>query len=185
MNKEIIETKEMIPVADKKACCDCLMHKKIVVITTVIGLFLLLLISFAAGVSVGFHKANFSSRFGENYERNFMGPRPDMMGHEFGPAGMMREKVGDFVGRGMRNGHGIAGTIISISDNSIVIKDRDNKENTISVNDKTIINQGRDTIKIEDLTSENEIVVIGRPGDNGVIQADLIRVFNKKENNNQ
>jgi hypothetical protein len=85
----------------------------------------------------------------------------------------------------MRNGHGIAGTIISISDNSIVIKDRDNKENTISVNDKTIINQGRDTIKIEDLTSENEIVVIGRPGDNGVIQADLIRVFNKKENNNQ
>jgi hypothetical protein len=139
MNKKIIETKEMIPVADKKACCDCLMHKKIVVITTVIGLFLLLLISFAAGVSVGFHKANFSSRVGENYERNFMGREHGPMGFDgpgmppMGPMDFLGERGGDF-----RNAHGMAGSIVSIADNTIVVKDRDNKENTVSVSDKTI-----------------------------------------------
>ena len=66
-----------------------------------------------------------------------------------------------------------------------VIKDRDNKENTISVNDKTIINLGRDTIKIGDLKNDENVVVIGKPGDNGVINADLVRVFDKGINNNQ
>jgi len=100
-----------------------------------------------------------------------------------GPIGMMREKFGEFEGRGMRNGHGVAGTIISISDNSIIIKDKDNKENTISVNDGTVINQGRDTIKIGDLKNDVEIVVIGKPGDDGVIAAELIRVFGGKVTN--
>ncbi len=179
MNNEKIETKKIISVE----------NKKIIVATVVIGLFLLLLISFAAGVSVGFHKARFSSHFGENYERNFMGPRPDARGPEFGPMGMMREKIGEFEGRGMRNGHGIAGTIISISDKNLVIKDKDNKESAVSVNDKTIINQGKNTIKIGDLKNDQKVVIIGRPGDDGVVQAGLIRVFNgvteSVQNNNQ
>jgi len=137
-----------------------------------VGIFIIALASFSAGVAVGFHKARFSFEFGENYERNFMGSR-----HEV-PMGMMPFPP-NFEGKGMRNGHGVAGTIISISDNNIVIKDKDGKENTIAVSEKTIINVGRDTIKIGDLKNDEEIVVIGRPGDDGTVNADLIRVFEK------
>ncbi len=156
-----------------------LSSKKFIIATSIVAIFIIAISFFAMGVFVGFHKARFSYGFGENYERNFMKPRPELGG----PIGMMREKLRDFEGRGMRNGHGVAGTIISISDNSIVIKDRDGKENTISVSDKTIINLGRDTIKIGDLKNDEEIVVIGKPGDNGVINADLIRVFNRNGDN--
>jgi len=136
-------------------------------ITLVIGAVLIALISFAVGMRVGFHKAKFSYKWGENYERNFAGPRGG------GPMGFMR----DFQGRDFRNGHGTAGTIVSINNNNIVIKDRDGKENTIAVTDKTIIKKNREDIKISDLKQNDQLVVVGNPGDNGVINADIIRVF--------
>lgn len=151
--------------------------KKFIVASTIVGIFILMLASFAGGVAVGFHKARFSFKFGENYERNFMAPMPGMMPP--GPMGAMKEKFGEFEGRGFRNGHGLVGTIISISENSIVIKDRDNKENTVSVSDKTVINRGKETIKFEDLKKDDEIAVIGMPGENGSIDANLIRVLIK------
>ena len=89
----------------------------------------------------------------------------------------------DFDGRGFRNAHGIAGTIISVADNKIILKDRDGQENTISVSDKTLIKRGQDTISINDLKNDDRIVVMGRPGDSGMIDADLIRVFSVNENN--
>ena len=158
-----------------------LKSKKFIIAASIVGVFIVVLVSFGMGVAVGFHKAKFSSHFGENYERNFMGPRPDMMGPD-GPMVIMRERMREFEGKGLRNGHGVAGTIISISDNNIVIKDRDNKENTISVGDKTIIKQGGSDIKISDLKNDEEIVVIGKPGEDGVVNADLIRVFDKSVN---
>jgi hypothetical protein len=161
-----------------------LKSKKFIVASAIVGIFIVALVSFAMGIAVGFHKARFSNDFGKNYERNFMGQRPGINGPA-GPMGMMGEKLRDFEGKGMRNGHGVAGTIISISENSIIIKDRDGKENTISVSDKTIINLGRDTVKIGDLKNGEEIVAIGKPGDSGVVNADLIRVFDKNRNNNQ
>lgn len=147
--------------------------KRSKILIHVISAALLLLVGFAIGAKVGLHKARFSNDFGRNYERNFMGPRRG------GPMGMFD----DFEGRGMRNPHGIAGTIISITDSNIAIKDRDNRENTIAVNDKTVIKNGRDTVKISDLKTGNEIVVLGKPGDNGVINADLIRVFENNSDN--
>jgi hypothetical protein len=155
----------------------------------VIGAFILALAIFASGVFVGFHKAKFSYKFGENYERNFMGPRRGV--EDFGgPMGMVKEKFRNFEGRDFRNSHGLAGTIVSIADNNIIIKDRDNKENTVVVSDRTIIKSGRDDIKISDLKNDEQVVVMGNPGDNGVINADLIRVFdngsasNSNNNNN-
>lgn len=143
------------------------------------------MIVFSAGVHVGLRKASYSSQWGQNYERNFIGvgrpmmdgPRPPMMGvngFDQGPRGMMRGAEG----RDFRNGHGIGGTITSISENTVIIKDRDNKENTIAVTDKTLIKSGSSDIKITDLKNDQNIVVIGKPGDNGVVNADLIRVFN-------
>lgn len=137
------------------------------VASIIVGAVLIFLVGFAAGTRVSFHKARFSNDFGKNYERNFMGPVPP------GPMGMFH----DFSGHGMRNPHGIAGSIISIAENNIVIKDRDDKENTISVTDKTVIKNQAETIKIENLKTDDKIVVLGKPDDNGTVQADLIRVL--------
>jgi hypothetical protein len=156
--------------------------KKFKIILGVLGGILSALLIFAVGVRVGLKKAGFSYRFGENYERNFLGSHFDngrgMMGRPGIFEGMMRE----FSGSDFRNAHGLAGTIISIADNSLVIKDRDNKENKVTVSDKTAIRQGRDNLKISDLKVNDQIVVIGNPGDNGVINADLIRVFSGNNN---
>lgn len=152
--------------------------RKFKIAALVVGAFILALVSFAGGVAIGFHKAKFSYKFGENYERNFVGgPFQGSGMMERGSRGMM----GDFEGRGLRNGHGIAGAIISVADNKIVIKDRDGQENTISVSDQTLIKRGQSTISVNDLKNDEQIVVMGKPGDNGTINADLVRVF---ENNN-
>jgi hypothetical protein len=155
--------------------------RKFKIAALAVGVIIIALVSFAGGVAVGFRKARFSFDFGKNYERNFVGDPfqgPGMM--ERGPRGMMD----DFGGRGFRNGHGIAGSIISVTDNQIVIKDRDGQENTISVSDKTLIKRGQDTVSVNDLKNDEQIVVMGRPGDNGTINADLIRVFDNGNNTN-
>jgi len=142
----------------------------------IIGIILIAIVIFAAGVSVGFHKARYSYQWGENYERNFAGP-----GRGMGPfGGVMREFSGH---DNFRNPNGLAGTIISVTDNNLVVKDQDSKENTVAVTDKTIIKDGPNDIKISDLKTDERIVVLGKPGDNGVVNADLIRVFDNGDNN--
>ena len=159
---------------------EMLKSKKFKIAALVVGAFILVLVSFAGGMAIGFRKAKFSYKFGENYERNFTGHGPSGMMDGRGPQGMM----GDFGGRGFRNGHGIAGAIISVADNKIVIKDRDGQENTISVSDQTLIKRGQSTINGNDLKNDEQIVVMGRPGDSGTINADLIRVFDNGNNTN-
>ncbi|MDP1884252.1 MAG: hypothetical protein Q8L10_02690 [Candidatus Moranbacteria bacterium] len=158
-------------------------------IAAVVGVFLVAVVSFGTGVAVGLHKARFSADFGRNYERNFMGPRFDggpgpMGGPGFFdgsryPDKMMRQ----LEGRDLRNGHGLAGTVISVTDNNIIVKDRDNKEYTVAVNDKTLIKSRQDDLKVGDLKADDQIVVMGSPDDSGVINASLIRVFNNNQTN--
>jgi len=107
------------------------------------------------------------------------------MGMMGGPGQSPRDMMRGFEGRGFRNSHGIAGAIISVADNQIVIKDRDGQENTISVSDQTLIKRGQSTISVNDLKNDEQIVVMGRPGDNGMVNADLVRVFDKENNNIQ
>lgn len=151
------------------------------VIALVLGAILIALISFSIGVRVGTHKAKFSFRWGENYEKNFLGGpmMPPPPGKEF---------FKEFEGKGFRNGHGIAGTIISINGNNLVIKDNDDKENTVTVTDKTVIKKFREDIKLEDLKQDDQVAVIGKPSEEGVINADMIRVFdnlfNMQKNSN-
>ena len=121
---------------------------------------LLLAVVFALGVRVGLHKARYSYQWGENYERNFLGGRQGKdMGRGFkGMDGF----IGLRDGNDFRNGHGLAGDIISIAGNVIMIKDNSGKENTVSINDKTIIKSGSDNVKVADLVTGERIVVIGK-----------------------
>ena len=157
---------------------ELLKSKKFKIAAGIVGSFILALIIFGAGVAVGIHKARFSYRFGENYERNFMGPRPD--GPMGGPIGFFQ----DMEGRDFRNGHGTVGEIISISENTLVIKDPEGKENSVAISDSTIIKDRRDSIKITDLKTNEKIAVLGKPDNNGVINADLIRVLPEFQPNN-
>jgi len=155
----------------------------------VVAELILLAIVFALGINVGLHKAKYSYEWGANYERNFMGRERGQIG--FGePGGMPPKELGnpmDFFGDhggDFRNAHGLSGSIVSITDNKIVIKDQGNKENTVAVSDKTMIKSGKDDIKIGDLKTDEKIVVMGKPNDSGVIDAELIRVFADSANSN-
>lgn len=143
--------------------------------TVIVGVFLVAIVSFAGGLAVGFHKARFSYAFGENYERNFMGGDRDIM--MVGDRGALVAPPRDLDGKGFRNGHGLIGEIISISDNSLVVKDPSGKENMVVLSDKTLVRGGRDEMDITDLQVGNKIAIIGKPGDSGVINSDFIRIL--------
>ncbi|MDP2708710.1 MAG: hypothetical protein Q8O93_01485 [bacterium] len=116
---------------------------------------------FAAGVFVGQVKERFSNRWEKNYYGNIMGP---------GRRGLM-----DFNRRGF-NGHSGFGQIIKIEGNNLVVKDQGNVEKIILVSEQTAIIRDFQNIKISDLKVDDQLVVIGRPNDQGQIEAKLIRV---------
>ena len=153
--------------------------KKFKTAAVIVGVLVCALVIFALGISVGVHKGRFSCNWGKNYEQNFMGQFGDRDNRGFMPAPPM--ELGN---KGFRNAHGISGIIVSISDNKIIIKDRNNQENTIAVTGKTLIKSGQSDLKITDLKSGDNIVVMGQPDNSGVVNADLIRIFVKNVNDN-
>ena len=134
-----------------------------IVVIGLAGLAVLLLV-FKVGMVVGMHKAGFSSRWGENYERNFGGPRHGSFMRGWGDRDMMRA-------------HGVFGQILKIDGIMLVIKDRDNAEKIVLLKDDTTITRFRDTIKSTDLKVDDNIVVIGQPNESGQIEAKFIRVM--------
>jgi hypothetical protein len=185
----IVFVKKLMDTPETKAKnCACFQSGKtkvLIVAAIALGIIILMLGSFVGGVAVGSHKAKFSSDWGKNYEKNFMGPRPGEMGpggERGGMMGGMKGALKNFEGRDFRNAHGLAGTIVSIADNNIIVKDKDGKENTAAVTDKTIIKNGRTDIQLSDLKADDQIVVMGGPDESGVVNAALIRVFNNQNN---
>ncbi len=139
-----------------------------------LGAVIAILASFAAGVAVGFHKAKYSYEWGSNYERNFV--RGFGSGREDGRSSA---RTGMMSGGGMmdfRNAHGISGTVLSVSGNTVVVTDRDGKENTIAIDSRTVIKNGRDTVASTTLVTGEQVVIVGNPGSTGVVNADLVRI---------
>lgn len=128
-----------------------------------VGLLLIIIGAFEAGEMVGYRRADFSSRWGENYFRNFAGP-------ERGP-------LENFEGGRFLFGHGIGGPILRISSSTIVIQDRDGAEKVLQTDQTTDIRRFRDRIQVSDLKTGDMIVVLGEPDSQGAIRARLIRVI--------
>lgn len=118
---------------------------------------------FAAGIFVGYGKARFSYRWGEEYHRNFAGPREGFMA----PA-----MSNDFI-----EGHGAIGSILEISDGQIVIQGRDGVERILNIDEKTAIRGGNSDLQISDLKAGNVVVGIGAPNDQGQIEVNFLRVM--------
>lgn len=138
-------------------------------VTVIATLFIvvLLIIIFNLGIFVGYKKARFSYAWGENYHRNFAGPK----------AGFLREFERDLLGKDFIESHGVFGSIIEIKDSELIIKGKDNIEKIVVVNEQTDIRRFGDNIELKDLSMDETVVVIGQPDDEGKIEAKFIRVM--------
>ena len=126
-----------------------------------IGILIIALIIFYAGVTVGFNKASFGRTWAENYERNF-GFVPD---HSlFG--------INNFP-----NANGAIGKIIKIELPTIIVQDKDNIEEVILTTESTQIQKMKSNITTNDLKLDDFVVVIGTPNTKGEIEAKFIRVM--------
>lgn len=79
-----------------------------------------------------------------------------------------------------RFGHGAIGTIDSLGNDTIVIKERSGEIETILIDNKTILRKDSATIKFSDLKKGDEIIVIGEPEQNDeAVKAKFLRVVNE------
>ncbi len=129
-------------------------------ILIILAAIVVLLFVFSAGVFVGFEKAKFSYRWGENYYNNIVGRRNPLNSD-----------------RQFFNAHNVIGKIININGDSIIIKDQNNTEKTIIVDSSSVIRERNQDIQVSDLKVDDNIVVIGSPNNQGQIQAKLIRLL--------
>lgn len=130
-----------------------------------LGVFIVVMIIFQAGIFVGFHKASFGRDWGDNYEKNFGSPHRggQMMGGDFG---------------NLPNPNGAIGKIIKIELPNIVVLDgKDQTEKVVIINDDTLIRKMRDNIEASELKLDTYVVVIGSPNENGQIESKLIRLL--------
>jgi len=137
--------------------------KKVVIGIVVAFLVLLIL---GIGMMIGFKKASFSFRWGENYHKNFGGPKQGFFGE------MNQAMGGDFI-----EGHGVFGEVVKIENSTLIIKGGDNIEKIVLIKDDTSIMRGREKINIFDLETNNFVVVIGEPNDDGQIEAKILRLM--------
>lgn len=134
-----------------------------VTIIKILSALLVVVAVFSFGEFVGFKKAAFTFRQGEQYFRSFDGPQ---------------RGFGDEVrGRGFIGAHGTIGTVLSVSSSSIAMRERGGRETSISTSSSTAIMRFRDKVDISTITPGTEIVVIGSPGNESVIIARLIRIL--------
>jgi hypothetical protein len=127
-----------------------------------IGTTILILCILFVGMNIGEHRARFAGQFGDNFEKNFMGPRSGMMGS-------FNERL--------PGGHGAVGEIISINLPQIIINGSDNLEKTVLISASTTVRQFQKNIQGANLKVGDFVTVIGNPNDNGQVEAKLIRIM--------
>ena len=123
---------------------------------------ILLIASFAAGVSVGERKARHCSKWSDNYSQMF-GPRRGGRGSP--PFGLMPDT------------HGAFGKVLSLSGSEVVVQGKDGVERNVLVTSSTEIRVGRERGGIDDVRPDDQAAVFGAPNDKGQIEARLIRLM--------
>jgi hypothetical protein len=130
----------------------------------VVGIVALAFVMFGAGMSVGYHRASYAYRWGENYHRNFGGPR----------GGFLRPPLG--MNDDLPNANGTFGRVVKVEPPIFAVTGDDGIEKSVAVATSTIIRSLRSTININDLRVGDYVVVVGKPNEAGQIEAGLIRV---------
>ena len=136
-------------------------------IVTGVCITLVIICIFEIGVMVGYHESSYSSRWGENYTRNFGG----------GPMGM-----NGLPDAGQPMPDGIMGKIVSIthataSSTELAISGSQHPEEKVLIASDTIIRDHQNTLSPASLSVDEEVVVLGSPDTNGEIVAKLVRII--------
>ncbi len=130
---------------------------------TVLILLIVGLLIFQAGMLVGFHKAAFSYRMGDNYYR--------AIGPEHGAFGLPFDEH-------LPDAHGAAGMVLSVALPTFVIDDH-GTEKTIMITGNTLVRRFRDSASTTDIKANDFVVILGSPLESGSIDAKLIRILPK------
>ncbi|MEI6528507.1 MAG: hypothetical protein WCO10_02425 [bacterium] len=141
---------------------------KVKVSVYVIAGVLVLLFVFQAGMFVGFKKASFSFRVGENYFREMNGRRNDPM------MGLRRDDFG--------NSHGAIGQIVGVKLPTISLEEPNGSVKNILVSTSTAVRGFQGQLKIEDLKVGDYYIVFGSANDQGLVEAKLLRLMPAPEN---
>ncbi len=128
-----------------------------------IAIAIIALLIFQAGIFVGYRKASFAYKFGDNYYRAFDRRPPSPFGVP------MLGKFGTT--------HGAAGQVMSISLPTFVVAGPDSVEKTVLVGTCTLIRKLDSEVKPEDIKTGDFLVVIGEPNEDAQVQAKLIRIL--------
>ncbi len=145
---------------------DLLKSPKVRSVLWTLGVVVAVLVVFGAGAAVGYRRALFASRFGQNYYRNFYGGSPGGMMGLMGPIGKMSFSM-----------HGVAGEVINVSSSSISVMDPSGNEQSVAIIPETLIREDDGTITVGELQAGDMVTVIGGPNGEGQIEARFIRVF--------
>lgn len=129
-----------------------------------LGIVIIALIIFQAGVFVGYRKASFACRSGDNYYRMFDRRTPSPFGFPLGDK--------------FSAPHGAAGEVVGISLPTLVVSDRDDSaEQTVLVGTSTVVRKFDADIAVTDIKAGDFIVAIGDPNGDSQIVARLIRIL--------
>jgi len=102
----------------------------------------------------------------------FIGRRENRFLPSFGGRHMYR----DFIPKDF--GHGAIGTIESLGENTLVVRDRTDALKTVLVDNQTQIRRGHTSINFSDLKKDEQVIVLGDPEEKeGAIKAKLIRIM--------
>lgn len=102
----------------------------------------------------------------------FVGRRENRFLPYFGGPHMSK----DFIPRNF--GHGAIGTIESLGENTLVVRDRTGALKTVLIDNQTQIRRGHTGINFSDLKKDEQVIVLGDPEEKeGAIKARVIRVI--------
>lgn len=128
-----------------------------------LAILLIILLIFQAGMFVGYRKAS----FGLNWRANFYN-NPDDPQSVFAPFMHYGNEI---------NPRGIVGEIISVRMPHFIIKGAGPDERIVYIDPNTAIRCPIGSASTSDLVLGQHVVVIGRPGEKGILNATLIRLL--------
>jgi hypothetical protein len=139
---------------------------RFVTVLTLIGFLIIAIVIFEAGVAVGFRKASFAAHWEANYRQNFGSPRRMVV-----LPGMLPSPSGAF------------GSIESVSLPTFVVVSAGEPEKVVRVGDDTLIRAASGDGSTTDLAPGKTVTVVGRPGDDGTVDAFFIRILPQSPSN--